>query len=269
MADDIRSQTVSMSHGTTRYFEVGFGEQAALLLHGVGYSPAATSWLPTMGLMRDSGIRLIAPDFVGWGEGDVLEQEYSFAYLVDFVREFQDALGLTRTHIVGHSMGGWIASIFAYESPNRVEKLVLIGSGGIATRKLASMVEWQPPTEEEVRADMAFLAEQDMPRQDLLDEALARASDEAHIGSYRRIKTHMSVPETRTRYQTVRRLPHVHNDALVLWGTDDDINDMSLAEKTHELLPNSTLHAHPGLGHFLPQQNPDVVADELRTFLKG
>ena len=114
---DASERFVELSHGRTRYFDCGEGAPT-ILLHGVGYSAGGTSWY-----------RNIAPDFVGWGTGDRLEQGYSFAYLVDFVREFQDALGLASTHVVGHSMGGWIASLFAYESPNRVDRLALTASG--------------------------------------------------------------------------------------------------------------------------------------------
>lgn len=267
MDHDIQASTIELSHGTTRYFERGSGEQSVLLLHGVGYTPASTSWLPTMARMEAENLHLIAPDFVGWGPGDVLEQEYSFAYLVDFVREFQDALGLSSSHIVGHSMGGWIASIFAYESASRVDRLVLIGSGGLVTRKLASMTQWQPPSADEVEADMAFLSEHGMDLPELLEEAHTRAGDLERLDSYRRIKTHMSVPETRHRYQTVRRLPHIASDTLVLWGDADDINDVTLAEQSADLLPNAQLSVHPGLGHFLPQQNPDIVVDDLDRFL--
>ena len=76
------------------------------------------------------------------GARDRLDIEYSFAYIVDFVREFQDALGIERSNIVGHSMGGWLASLFAYESPNRVNKLVLVGSGGTRTRNDSSMTSF-------------------------------------------------------------------------------------------------------------------------------
>jgi pimeloyl-ACP methyl ester carboxylesterase len=97
---------------------------------------------------------VLAPDFVGWGLGDRLDREYSFAYLVDFVREFQDALDLTRTHVVGHSMGGWIATLPAYESPQRIDRLVLVASGGAATRTLHSMTSFQPPTREQIETQL-------------------------------------------------------------------------------------------------------------------
>src|SRR5579884_2996638 len=124
----MHERSVQLSHGRTRYFEAGEGVPA-LLLHGVGFTAGGDSWFLNIDPLAQRGLRIIAPDFVGWGMGDRLPIGYSFAYLVDFIRELQDALGLEKSHIVGHSMGGWLATLFAYESPERVDKLVLVAAG--------------------------------------------------------------------------------------------------------------------------------------------
>jgi len=268
MGQHMKESTVELTHGQTRYFRGGEGE-TVLLLHGVSFVPAALNWLPVAERLASSGFDVIVPDFVGWGPGGGLQQGYSFAYLVDFVREFQDAVGVTSSHVVGHSMGGWIASIFAYESPDRVNRLSLVASGGIATRQLAMMVDWQPPAPDEVSSELAFLAADGIDTAPYLEEAKARAASEASIAFYRNVKSHMSVPETRERYQTSRRLSRVKAPTLVLWGSKDDVNDVRLAEESHALLPNSSLVIVPDADHYLPQKNPDVVADELVRFFRA
>ncbi|MCH8974447.1 MAG: alpha/beta fold hydrolase, partial [Chloroflexi bacterium] len=126
---------VELNHGTTRYIEAGSG-YPTILVHGVGYTGGAHNWLLNIGPLS-SKLRVLAVDCPAWGKGEgYLDQEYSFAYLVDFIREFQDALGLPKTNLVGHSMGGWLASLFAYESPSRLNKLVLVASGGAMPRQL-------------------------------------------------------------------------------------------------------------------------------------
>ena len=152
MAVDTSSITekwVELSHGKTRYLESGAGEPT-IFLHGVGYTQAAHSWRPNRAPLANT------PElsrWIAWAGVSAIDStsEYSFAYIVDFVREFQDALGIERSNIVGHSMGGWLASLFAYESPNRVNKLVLVGSGGTRTRTIPSMTEFQPPSQDQVR----------------------------------------------------------------------------------------------------------------------
>ena len=85
-------QWVTLSHGRTRYLSAGAG-QPVLLLHGAGFISGAHSWLPVISGLAEN-FHVIAPDMLGWGPGDQLTTPYSFGYLVDFVREFQDALGL-------------------------------------------------------------------------------------------------------------------------------------------------------------------------------
>src|SRR3990172_1016727 len=124
----ITERYVTLSHGRTRYFEAGVGFPT-LLLHGAGFDNGAYVWLPNLPSLAPR-LRVLALDSLDWGPGDVLDIELSFAYLVDHVREFMDALGIERANVVGHSMGGWLATLFAYERPDRANKLVLVSAGG-------------------------------------------------------------------------------------------------------------------------------------------
>lgn len=262
---DSAQRFAEMSHGKTRYFDLGSGEPV-ILLHGVGYTAGANSWYRNIEALSASN-RVLAVDFVGWGLGDRLEQAYSFGYLVDFVREFQDALGLPSSHIVGHSMGGWIASLFAYESPQRVDKLVLVASGGVANRTLPSMTEFQPPTREQVRERVAAtpgLSEAEAG--DWAEYDWANTQAPGALDSYRRILAHMNNMETRNRYNTVRRLPRIAAETLVVWGTKDATNAFELGEQTAQLVPNARL-ASFDCGHMLPQEVPEGFNAALAEFL--
>ena len=257
---------VELSHGRTRYLEAGSGPPA-ILLHGVGYTSAADSWFLNIEGLAEAGLRVLAVDCLGWGLGDRLDIEYSFGYIVDFVREFQDALGLARSHIVGHSMGGWIASLLAYESPNRVDRLVLVASGGSRTRTLNSMTTFQPPTPEELRK----ANEARYPGRSDIDEITARdvAKTEAPgaLEAYRKILTHMNNPLNRSRYNTTRRLPHITAPTLVLWGSADTVNDPSMGEDTHRLIPGSQLVMLDGIGHGIPTEAPAEFNRVVGSFL--
>lgn len=264
-AAETRYQSVDLSHGRTRYLEAGEGP-AVILLHGVGFAPGGDAWLANIGGLS-SRLRVLAPDMLGWGPGDQLEQGYSFAYLVDFVREFQDALGLERTHVVGHSMGGWLASLLAYESPQRVDRLVLVGSGGMATRPLPTMAGWQPPGEDEIRSALAGLEQAGVDIAPLVKDRLALAADPERAGRFARIMAHMTNPETRRRYYMGRRLPHISNETLILWGTDDAVNDLELGRETQRLIPRSELRIFDGAGHFIPTELPDEFNQAVLGFL--
>ena len=125
----VTRREVQLSHGTTRYYESGAGEPV-IFLHGSGIEQGADDFLPSFPILADR-FRVISPDLLGWPPSDTFGDIASFPYLVDFLREFQDGLGLRSSHIVGVSMGAWIAAIFAYESPQRVDKLVITGNPGL------------------------------------------------------------------------------------------------------------------------------------------
>jgi pimeloyl-ACP methyl ester carboxylesterase len=263
---EVEAVDVVLSHGTTRYFAAGDGPPL-LLLHGVAFHAGAESWLPVMPLLASTR-RVLAPDFVGWGPGDQLEQGYSFAYLTDFAREFQDALGIDRCDVVGHSMGGWIASLLGYESPDRVERLVLAAPGGVEVRPLASMQAWTPPERDVIAAHYEPYARMGVDIQPLIDAAAARARDEARTTRFRRIMDHMTNHETRVRYETRRRLPHVRAPTLLVWGADDELNPPSMGAVALGLLPRGRLVTLPDAGHYVQVDAPREFAEVVASFLQ-
>jgi len=265
---DFPQQYVELSHGKTRYFEAGSGPPV-LLLHGVGYTGGGDLWLLNIGPLSQR-FRVIAPDFLGWGLGDRLDVEYSFAYLVDFVRELQDALGIDRSHVVGHSMGGWIASLFAYESPNRVDKLVLISSGGTRTRTIPEMTEFQPPDRlAVVRLLEGFFGGTEVDIEQMADEAMAKMQRPEALESYRKILKHMNTPTHRARYNTLRRLAKVRVPTMIVWGDRDDVNAVEMAYATKEVMPHARLEVLADTGHMLPMQRAAELNRLLLDFLSA
>jgi pimeloyl-ACP methyl ester carboxylesterase len=259
---------VTLSHGRTRYFEAGEGAPV-ILLHGVGFTAGGDSWFLNVGPLSQ-GLRVLAPDFLGWGTGDRLPIGYSFAYLVDFVREFQDALGLEKSHIVGHSMGGWIATVFAYESPDRVDKLVLVGAGGVAPRTLHSMTSFQPPTRDQLRGQLeSRIKKEGVDLETLLDQQVAIAGQPGAVESYQLILDHMNNGATRQRYNTVRRLPRIRAKTLIVWGDGDTTNSPDMAEALHQGIAGSKLVMLKDCGHFVPTERPDEFNRAVGEFLGG
>lgn len=256
---------VTLSHGDARYFECGTGP-ALILLHGVGFTAGGTNWLFNLRALARNR-RVIAPDFLGFGTGGRLQQGFSFAYLVDFVREFQDALDLARSDIVGHSMGGWVASLLAYESPERVDRLILVAAGGVATRTPAMMQRFEMPEKEafprSVADRLAIPVEAVGP---LAELEWQTAVTPGALDAYRRLLAHMTDQETRARYETRRRLPRVKAETLVLWGKDDKVNDLSMGETVAGLIPKATLEVLP-CGHAVPTEAPQLLHDAVLAFL--
>jgi len=263
----ITEKFVELSHGKTRYFEAGAG-YPTLLMHGAGFLSGADNWMPVIPSLAEK-LRLLAFDSLNWGPGDVFDQEFSFAYQVDHIREFMDALGIEKANFVGHSMGGWLATLFAYESPDRVNKLVLVSAGGSATRPLANMVDWKAPTVEAIKEQIGRRIESLPPGVDgrhILQTYLDKQADPQQVEGFAKVMKHMTNPMTRQRYNTLRRLPHIKSPTLILWGRDDKTNALEMGEDQNKGIPGSKLIVYDNTGHGVPQERPQEFVRDVLAF---
>lgn len=260
----VKERFLAMSHGKTRILEAGSGFPT-LLVHGAGFVSSADNWLPVIKPMAED-LRVIAIDCLNYGPGDVFNQEFSFAYMVDHIRELMDVLEIDKANFVGHSMGGWIGTLFGYESPHRLNKLVLVAAGGSQARPLASMVDWEPPTVEHIkeRVGVGLPPEE---RERVVNLFLEKRGKPEHVEAFAKVMKHMTNPETRVRYNTMRRLPHIPVPTLIVWGSNDQVNNVSMGHDL-EAIPGSKLIIYDGVGHGVPQEVPEQFTSDVLAFLK-
>jgi pimeloyl-ACP methyl ester carboxylesterase len=258
-----------MSHGKTRYWEAGTGTPT-ILLHGAGWNSGCENWSLTIGPLAEH-LRVLAMDCLNWGSGDILDQEFSFAYLVDHVREFMDVLGIDQANVVGHSMGGWILTLLSYESPTRVRKAVNVAGGGVASRPLQNMVEFKVPAPDQIRQHYARLAAASdgaLDVEDLAAPYIAKRDLPGHAEGFAKVMRHMTNALTRQRYNTVRRLPFITVPTLVVWGRDDQINSLEeVGLPTARGIPGAKLIVYDNTGHSVPWDQPRRFASDVLEFL--
>ena len=257
-----------MSHGKTRYWEAGSG-YPTILIHGAGWTSGCETWARNIGPLSEK-LHVYAIDCLNWGLGDVYNMEMSFAYLVDHVRELMDVLGIDKANFVGHSMGGWIVTLLAYESPERVNKLVNVAGGGTATRPLQNMVEFTVPTAETITTQLSHrFPEGTVDVAQLAATFIKKTEDPEQGEAFAKVMKHMTTPMTRTRYHTIRRMPFIKAQTLVLWGQDDETNNISMGEETAATIPGAKLIVFEKTGHMLPQQQAERFNEEVLAFLTG
>lgn len=115
-----------------RYAEEGAG-RPVFLLHGASLGSSAEVWLRNLEPLARHQLRVLAPDLPGFGESDN-PADPSVAYRKRFVLAFMDALGLERAALVGHSQSGGLAVDLAFSHPERISKVIVLGTGSLLPR---------------------------------------------------------------------------------------------------------------------------------------
>ncbi len=115
-------------HGYRRAFRIAGSGPVILLIHGIGDN--STTW-ETVQAKLAQRFTVIAVDLLGHGQSDKPRADYSIAAYANGMRDLLSVLDIERATVVGHSLGGGVAMQFAYQFPQLVERLVLVGAGGV------------------------------------------------------------------------------------------------------------------------------------------
>lgn len=118
------------------YMDVGARSpngQVVLLLHGKNFS--GFYWRNVISFLNEAGYRVIVPDQVGWGKSDKPDIHYSFPLLACQTKQLLDFLKLDKVVVLGHSMGGMLATRFVLMYPQTAEKMILENPIGLEDYK--------------------------------------------------------------------------------------------------------------------------------------
>ncbi|HEX6920747.1 MAG TPA: alpha/beta hydrolase [Actinomycetes bacterium] len=268
-------------HGYRRAYRVAGHGPAVLLLHGIGDSSLA--WADLIPRLAQDHL-VIAPDLLGHGASDKPRADYSVAAYANGMRDLLGVLDVERVTVVGHSFGGGVAMQFAYQFPERTERLVLVSAGGVARQvnpllrglslpgaELALNLLRLPTVRWQLRTGTRVLGRVDAALGDDARECLRIAEsfpDQQALAAFGR--TLKSVVDWRG--QVVTMLDRCYLAAgmptLLVWGSHDTIVPLSHAHVAHEAMPGSHLHVFDGAGHFPHHSDPERFARVLRHFLR-
>jgi pimeloyl-ACP methyl ester carboxylesterase len=254
----------------TSYLEAGSG-QPIVLLHGSGPGVSAqANWQHTIGPLSKR-FRVLAPDLVGFGatkrpDGIV----YSLRTWVDHAWSFLDALGIGTTSIVGNSLGGRIALAMASEHPERVSKMVLMGSPGVGmtmTQGLAALRAYTPSPQ--AMRDLLFDYFAVDPS--IVTDELVRNRYEASVapGAYEAYRTMFFDPRHAGSQLgiTADEVRSINTPSLLVHGREDKVVPLQVAITMLGLLPNADLHVFAACGHWTQIERAaefcQLVADYL------
>jgi len=254
----------------TNYHDMGSGDPV-LLIHGSG--PGVSAWanwrLVMPALARRA--RVIAPDMAGFG---YTERPQGFPYGMDaWVRQavgLLDALGLERADLVGNSFGGGLALALAIRHPERVRRLVLMGSVGLPftlTPGLDAVWGYEPSIDAMRRLLDIFAHDRG-----LVNDELARLRYEASVrpGFHESFSAMFPAPRQRwvdalaSREQDIRRLPH---ETLIVHGREDRVIPLSNSITLADWIARSQLHVYGRCGHWTQIEHAARFATLVGDFL--
>ena len=247
--------------------------RTVVLLHGMNFFGAY--WEGTIDALRRDGYRVVVPDQVGFGRSSKPIARYSQYQQASQTLELLDSLGVDRAVVVGHSMGGMIATRFAFLFPDRTEQLVLVNPIGLqdsrSSRPWRSLeehyrsalardydqveanirryyVEWQPEAREFIRIHHGWTLSPDWPR----------------LAMIRALHTQLFYEQP-----VVYDWPGIRVPTLLLSGAVDGPDFPGLARRAAGTIPGASLILLEEVGHNPHLEAPGRFHPELLAFLAG
>jgi 2-hydroxymuconate-semialdehyde hydrolase len=263
-------RNVQIGPVSTNYHDIGQGAPV-LLIHGSG--PGVSAWanwrLPLQALSPH--FRCLAPDMAGFGYSTV-PQGYAFsreAWLEQLLG-FMDAAGVAKAHVIGNSFGGSMALALAIAAPERVDRLVLMGSVGVPFELTAGLdaVWGYEPSFEAMQAIMRIFAHD----QSLVGDDLVRMRFEASAQPGVQESYAAMFPAPRQRW--VDAMAHAEADiraighkTLLVHGRDDRVIPLSTSLTMNQWIDDSELHVFGRCGHWTQIEHADRFGRLVADFL--
>jgi pimeloyl-ACP methyl ester carboxylesterase len=279
MAIPLSSVTLHGHDVTYRLADADRTRPAILLIHGLAGN--SRTWRDVMPQLAED-FTVLAPDLLGHGESAKPLGDYSLGAYASGLRDLLAVTDLGPVTVIGQSLGGGVALQLAYQHPELVDRLVLVGSGGLGRE-----VSWL------LRALTLPGAEYVMPfifppffrdRGDAVSRALyERGWSAPKVSEMWRAYVSLTQAENRVAFvrtlravidpggQSVSAIDRLYLAAamptLIIWGDTDNIIPVRHAHEAHDAIPGSRLEIFEGVGHFPHIERPDLFIEVVTDFI--
>jgi pimeloyl-ACP methyl ester carboxylesterase len=268
-------------HGRRVIYRVAGSGPPIVLIHGMLNS--SSHWR-AVALDLASEYTVIAPDLIGHGDSAAPRGDYSLGAHAASIRDLLAAIGIDRATIVGHSLGGGVAMQFFYQFPQRVERLVLISSGGLGREVKPALrsaalpgvsallsLTIRPRLLGALAQGGAHLRERGV-RSGVYLQAAARAlgplqnadARQAFLHTLRAvIDVHGQRVSATDRLYLLESLP-----TMIVWGDRDNTIPLAHGRSAHEAIPHSRFCTLAEAAHFPHLDDPQGLSQLLREFMQ-
>jgi pimeloyl-ACP methyl ester carboxylesterase len=253
-----------------------------VLIHGI--TSSSESW-GEVGTKLAERHTVLAPDLIGHGQSAKPRGDYSMGAFASGVRDLMVALGIRPATIVGHSLGGGVAMQFAYQFPERTERLALVSSGGLGSDVHVLLRAATLPGSELV---LPLLASRPaLAAGSKIGRGLERLGVRLRTDLREMAVGHASLqdPETRAAFiqamrasidptgQRVRGTDRLYLATqlplLIVWGARDRIIPVEHGRQAHALVPGSRFEVFDRAGHFAYLDEPDRFVALLEDWISS
>lgn len=271
-------------HGYRRAYRVAGSGPAILLIHGIGDN--STTWETVQSKLAQR-FTVIAPDLLGHGKSDKPRADYSVAAYANGMRDLLSVLDIDHVTVIGHSLGGGVAMQFAYQFPQLVDRLILVGAGGVTRDVNIALRFASLPMGSEALAllRLPFV----LPALQVVGRVAGGVIGSTGLGrdlpQVLRILSDLPEPTASSAFartlravvdwrgQVVTMLDRCYLTQSVpvqlIWGSCDAVIPVSHARMAHAAMPGSQLEIFDGSGHFPFHDDPERFVEVVEKFIDG
>ena len=274
---DNTSHFVQVGDLRLHYNDAGSGE-VVIMLHGSG--AGATGWANfhrNVDAFVEAGYRVILLDCPGFGKSDpILTAEPRFVVNARYTKGLMDALDIDRAHLIGNSMGGGSALAFAVEFPERLNKLILMGAGGVGKTSLFTPLPmegikllfqvYREPTLDNLKKMLnVFVYDPSALTEELIQLRLSSIlANPLHLENFLK-----SVELSQFNFGDFSAdLPGIKAKTLITWGRDDRFVPIDWSLKLLNGIPDSRLHVFSQCGHWAQWEHAEAFNRLVIDFLQ-
>ena len=270
-AAHLSSEQITVGDLSIHYYEGGPASgETIVMIHGFGANK--DNWLRFAKFFTER-YHVIALDLPGFGDSSKPDASYDVGTQAERVTAFVKALGLSKVHLIGNSMGGHIAALYAARHPEQVLSLALLDNAGVTSPKkseLYEMLERNEPNPLVARdpesfaklVSFVFVQPPNVPanvQRYMAEQASARSEQNDKVFKHLRERYIPLEPE----------LPKIQAPTLLLWGDKDRVLDVSSIEVMRPLLKKPSVVIMKDCGHVPMIERPEETAQHYQAFLDG
>ena len=254
------------------YYETHGEGEPLILIMGIGGD--STMWAPYQVPAFSTKYQVIVLDNRDAGRSSKATSSYTIADMADDVAGLLDGLGIERAHILGISIGGMIAQEFALQHPDRLNKMILTGTGGATGRaKFDPIMAWNFVKQNDAEG-LAFAAQQFiwlfstefLRNHQAVDKTLALFAGNPNSFSP---EAYARQADAYLKHDALDRLKNVKAPTLVISGEQDRLAPPWVARELADAIPDAEFNLVEGGGasHALILERPDDFNKIVMSFL--